>query len=449
MLEAIVELTDHENLHTGLLALVGDLQKRFRCDRVAVGLHHQDRGMDVAAISQQSRFDARSAEVRLLADAMVEACEQDAVIHFPSTHHDLQIMDAHRALSAGQGQAEICTVPLFHGGRKVGALLLERTTTQLWSAQTVELFRQIAAMAAPLVAFRQQAERPLAAAVANAFRHAAVALFGRRHLAIKGCAALLLAGLLCAHLLPVTHKVTANGDLVPIERRVITAPIMGYIDEVNVRPGERVSQGDVMLRLDTRDLELERTKWENEIQTTDTEFRSAMAAYDRKTMAVTQARQRQARAQLDLIAKQIDRAAIAAPADGIVMSGDLSQALGAPVELGETLLEIAPDHGYEIHLLVDEKDIAYVSPGQAGTFALAAAPGEGLPFTVETIAPIAEAKDGSNLFRVKTRLTREAPGLRPGQTGVGKVAVGEASLLWVWTHRFVDWFRLQFWKVSG
>ena len=76
----------------------------------------------------------------------------------------------------------------------------------------------------------------------------------------------------------------------------------------------------------------------NEIRSTETEFRSAMAGYDRKAMAMAQARQRQARAQLDLINQQISRASVTAPAAGIVVSGDLTQALGAPVERGEELL---------------------------------------------------------------------------------------------------------------
>jgi multidrug efflux pump subunit AcrA (membrane-fusion protein) len=166
-------------------------------------------------------------------------------------------------------------------------------------------------------------------------------------------------------------------------------------------------------------------------------------------MAMAQARQRQARAQLDLVNQQISRASVTAPADGIVVAGDLTQALGAPVERGEELLEIAPGEGYEVHLYVDEKDIPYIAVGQSGTFTLAANPSERLPFRVEAIRPMALAREGRNVFQVETALSEETGELRPGQTGAGKVVVGEASLLWVWTRRFSDWLRLKVWVLAG
>jgi hypothetical protein len=38
--------------------------------------------------------------------------------------------------------------------------------------------------------------------------------------------------------------------------------------------------------------------------------------------------------------------------------------------------------------------------------------------------------------------------LRPGMEGIGKVVVGERSLLWIWTHGFVDWLRLTLWNFT-
>ena len=449
VLQLIAEFIDQDDLHTSLRALAGELQNRFRCERVAIGLFDASDKLSVQAISQQADFDARSVEIRLLTDAMVEACDQDAIIHYPGKRRRLRIVDAHRALAAGGDHAEICTLPLCHQGRRIGALVLQRRSRQPWSPLTLKLFREISVLLAPMVQLRQQSERSVAALVGAGLRGALETVLRPRHLLAKSITVLLIGLLLTAHYVPVTHKITAEGELVPTERRVVTAPIMGYVEAVNVHPGDQVAAGDVLLQLDTRDLELERTKWDNEIRSTETEFRSAMASYDRKAMAMAQARQRQARAQLDLITQQISRASVTAPAAGIVVAGDLTQALGAPVERGEELLEIAPGEGYEVHLYIDEKDIGYVSTDQPGSFALAANPSEGLPFTVVAIRPIAQARNGRNVFRVETALGEETGQLRPGQTGAGKVEVGAASLLWVWTHRFSDWLRLKAWTLAG
>ena len=59
-----------------------------------------------------------------------------------------------------------------------------------------------------------------------------------------------------------------------------------------------------------------------------------------------------------------------APFDGIIVSGDLSQSLGSPVERGQVLFEVAPLDGYRIVLRVDERDIPYVALGQRGELAV-------------------------------------------------------------------------------
>ena len=53
--------------------------------------------------------------------------------------------------------------------------------------------------------------------------------------------------------------------------------------------------------------------------------------------------------------RKIARSRLAAPFDGIVISGDLSQQIGAPVETGKKLFEIAPLQSYRIILQVDEQ----------------------------------------------------------------------------------------------
>jgi hypothetical protein len=51
------------------------------------------------------------------------------------------------------------------------------------------------------------------------------------------------------------------------------------------------------------------------------------------------------------------------------------------------------------------------------------------------------------VFRVEAQIDGgNAARLRPGMEGVGKVSVGERSLIWIWTHGFFDWLRLALWN---
>ena len=163
-------------------------------------------------------------------------------------------------------------------------------------------------------------------------------------------------------------------------------------------------------------------------------------------MLVYQAQLDQAQAQLDLVEDKIARALIAAPFDGVVVTGDLSQLQNAPVEVGKVLFEVAPLDAYRVVLQVDERDIAELRTGQRGELAMAGIPGTTMAFAVSNITPVSTSQDGRNFFRVEAGLDQASRRLRPGMEGVGKVSVGDRHLLWIWTHGLTDWLQLWAWK---
>jgi multidrug efflux pump subunit AcrA (membrane-fusion protein) len=127
------------------------------------------------------------------------------------------------------------------------------------------------------------------------------------------------------------------------------------------------------------------------------------------------------------------------------VSGDLTQAIGAPVKQGDTLFEVAPLAGYRVMLQVDERDIANVAVGQHGRLALAGFPGDRLELVVERITPVSKVADGRNYFSVEGRLANRPGVLRPGMQGVAKLDIGARRLGWIWLHRVVEWFQLRLW----
>jgi multidrug efflux pump subunit AcrA (membrane-fusion protein) len=171
-----------------------------------------------------------------------------------------------------------------------------------------------------------------------------------------------------------------------------------------------------------------------------------MANYDWAQIRIVNAKIEQAEAQLALIDEQLTRTKIVAPFPGVVMSGDLSQSLGAPVERGEVLFEVAPLDAYRVIAQVDEHHIAEVVVGQSGDLVLPSMPGEVFPFIIDQITPVSTAKEGRNYFRVEARLEESSERLRPGMEGVGKIRIDRRKLIWIWTHELIDWLRLQLWR---
>jgi hypothetical protein len=135
-----------------------------------------------------------------------------------------------------------------------------------------------------------------------------------------------------------------------------------------------------------------------------------------------------------------------APFDGVIVSGDLSQALGSPVEKGKVLFEVAPLDQYRVILQVGERDITYVHEGETGTLTLTGLPAQPLDFHVTKVTPVANSEDGRNFFRTEAALNDARLPVRPGMEGVAKIDAGRRGLLWIWTHPLIDWARLLLWK---
>jgi multidrug resistance efflux pump len=174
--------------------------------------------------------------------------------------------------------------------------------------------------------------------------------------------------------------------------------------------------------------------------------KQALATHNRAEIGIVGAQIRQASAALELAEEQLARTQIVAPTDGLVVSGDLSQSLGAPVEKGEVLFELAPEDSFRAILNVDERDAAYVTVGQTGWLSLASAPNRKLPIEISRITPVTVAEDEINALEIEAQLSSPLTGLQPGMEGVAKIESGERRLLWIWTHGITDRLRLAAWK---
>jgi len=191
---------------------------------------------------------------------------------------------------------------------------------------------------------------------------------------------------------------------------------------------------------------LERLKWVTERQEHLYEYDKALAARQPAAINVIRSQIDQAAAQIKLLDEQLERIKLRSPISGLVVSGDLSQLIGTSVQRGQILFEIAPLDAYRVILDVDEREVRSIEAGRTGELVVSALPNQNLPFVVDKITPIAEARSGRNVFRVEGRLTDNPPQLRPGMEGVGKIEIGRRNLAWIWLHPVIDWMRIWSWR---
>ena len=163
-------------------------------------------------------------------------------------------------------------------------------------------------------------------------------------------------------------------------------------------------------------------------------------------MRIAQALADQAAAGLELVRYHLRHAEIKAPFNGIVVEGDLKELLGAPVRKGDVLFKLARLSNLYAELKIDERDVHEVTATLAGEIAFVSQPDLKFPIAIERVDPIALPEEEGNVFVARAQLTGEiGQWWRPGMSGVAKIDVGNRNVLWILTHRTIDFLRLWLW----
>ena len=443
LLAICLDQPDFRSLAT---TLVTQLAQRFDCQRVSLGLREGQR-TEVVVLSHTARFKQEANLLRAIALVMDEALDQDRIVRFPAPPEEkTSLTYAHATLARETGDGAVLTLPFSHHNDVTGALTLERDSARPFDEAATDLLERSMAVIAPVMLLMQREQMGVLARFRQSLGKTARALLGPSRFRLKLGVLGLLAAVAFFSVATGTWRITAEAVVEGRIQRAIAAPIDGFIKSADARAGDTVAAGDLLGTLDDGDLNLERLKWSTMRQQLVSESREAVAQGNRAEVSIIAARIDQADAELRLLDEQLARTRINAPFAGVVIEGDLSQSLGTPVSRGDVLFRVAPLADYRVVLKVDERDVAAIKEGQAGTLVLASMPDRQWPLEVERITSVSSAESGENYFRVEAALRAEGSSLRPGMEGVGKIELGEARLAWIWSRELISWVRLQIWR---
>lgn len=427
------------------LAIANELSVRLFCDRVSIGIERNG-DIQLMAISHTAVFNPKMSVARSICAAMEEVLDLDAAMVIPPLDDAPPGAAAHMDLARDQRDIAICSVPMRDDHRVIGVVTAERTSGVPFDKETVELLETVSALLAPIIVLKQHNERGLLGRLRDAVAEGMGRLLGRSHLGLKLIVLTLGAVVLFFSLYTTAYRVSSRAVLEGRIQRAAVAPFDGHIAESYVRAGDVVHTGQILAKLDDRDLKLEHSRLMSDLDQIQGKLRQAQATQDRGAVAILSAQIKELDAQLSLNDDRLARATLTSPFDGVVVSGDLSQLLDTPVEQGKLLFQISPLESYRVILQVDERDISELRATQRGLLMLSSLPGQTFPFVVHQITPVSTTQEGLNYFRVEASLEGPIDRLRPGMEGVGKIDVGRRRLIWIWTHSLFDWLRMWVWK---
>lgn len=267
---------------------------------------------------------------------------------------------------------------------------------------------------------------------------------------------------------PSTYE--ATGTVRARTSAVLAARVMGYVREVKVQAGDRVREGQVLVTLDTRDLDIGSRRAEaarEEVRTAVPEADSAVAAakahldlaqvtfgrmqdlFQKKSISnqefdeasaklkaaqsgydMARAQRAQLNAKLALVDQEVrsteltrSYAEIRSPFAGVVISKSVDP--GSLAVPGAPLLTIERDGAYRLEALVEESRLAAIRIGQPVSVTLDSLD-RTLDARVSEIVPAVDA--ASRAYTVKIDLPA-LPAVHSGMFGRAEFQLGSRSLL--------------------
>lgn len=244
----------------------------------------------------------------------------------------------------------------------------------------------------------------------------------------------------------------ANGVVEPINVVEVKSKASGMITRMNVETGNLVKPGDLLVQVDTRDVqnqynqavadekaaEARLSVAEAQKKRSDEMFKQrVITAQEHETAALDHANAEaaaiRARANTDLAKQRLEDATVSSPIAGTVIERTVSQgmvitsATGGSASGGTTLLKMADLTRVRMRAQFNETDIGQIRSGQPAVVIVDAYPDRRFNGVVEKIEPQAVVQQGVTLFPVLVTLSNLDGALKPGMNGEVQVQIDQRS----------------------
>lgn len=233
-----------------------------------------------------------------------------------------------------------------------------------------------------------------------------------------------------------------SGELCPVSRVAVKAKVAGTVREVNVRVGDTVKRGDVLVRFETEDLQSALVQRNSNLEAARAQLLLAKQTLQRTEQLVdrgfaTRTLLEQARsdaaaalanvegleAHSDTARTALRDADLIAPFDGIV--SDRSVEPGETASANADLLTVVDASVLEAKVLVSTRDVIRLRVGQTVELDVDGLEGHPVVGAVDRISPI--ANEGSRFVPVHIRLENLDRTLWAGMFATGSILVRESK----------------------
>ncbi|MDZ4852977.1 MAG: biotin/lipoyl-binding protein [Pirellulaceae bacterium] len=480
---------DNLDLRDTAYTIANEGRRLIECDRVSVAVA-KGRKARIKAISGQDTIENRSNIVSALNNLATRVIRSGEPLWYDGTTEDLppQIEEAVEDYVDQSHGRTIAVLPIYrpektiegdvltarnvspesrHRGPAIGALIVEQIETQLDRAalqSRVDLVYEHSCRALsnsmthsnlflmPLWKFLDRATWM--------FRGSALP----KTLAILG---LIAAAVVAAFLVPIDFDLKGNGQLQPISQKDIFAHVDGEIEEVYVTQGMMVQEGQPVVKMKNRDLEVEILNIRGQQAQAVSRLNSIEYSINKGIGSETERLQLQSeKAEVEQQLRNYERQLVVlmqkdsklirvSPITGVVTTWEVEKRLAArPVVTGQLLMNVADfSKEWEVEVYMPEKRMKHLDAAFKETdedylpceFILKTDPENKRTgkLSRDSVHQRAEVH-GEDGVAVKLRVipdSMEGISRRPGAEVIADVKCGKRSFAWVWLYQPIEVIR--------
>ena len=234
-------------------------------------------------------------------------------------------------------------------------------------------------------------------------------------------------------LLPLPQSIVASCELIPTLRQAVFTERAGQIIEISdtVSHGALVKTGDLIARLDNRDLDVALNKKMSELESIQSHLRRAQMLGDMYQFQQYQIEEQICLLDINNLKLQQSQNMILAPNDGMILDKDVKELIGKSFMKGDVVVELVQNNHIELLVKVSEVNISLIQPGLPVRFTLSSYPlstFKGVINSVET--DISDDVEGS-IYRVRAKMNniQDNHELRVGMSGRAAIQYEQAPFI--------------------
>jgi len=449
----LAEIGNAQDLNTLAVSVVNRTREITGCDRCALIVVGENSTLNLAAVSNVPLPDERSAVSRTLLQLAENSLQALPALYRKSSEKteekgDLSDYFFHSHMS------EVMILPIQVAGKPiVGMLMLEfERHGSLDSAGQQTAMALATQSAGALFTALHTEHYPLRGLLQRLVHWRRLHPDERRrHLLRRVWIPSLI--IIVILMIPVRYKFAGDARLLPKKRVLVVSEIEGRISKVLCKDGDHVTAGQELVELDDSEQLKQCQIAVQEESRLQAETDRLMELNDRDAVQVTKLQLERAYRQRQQQEYNLGLTRIRSSIQGIIMTTDLQSRQGDAVNRGTQLAIVGDPNAWELEIEIPEANVAELlmrlhsgKPAPV-SYVLNALPHREFSAEVtgkECIASSSSVIAGKNIFKVLVPLPNDsayAVLFRAGYTGRARIVVGYRPLVFIATHRFINWIR--------